>query len=127
VAFFRFGRAHKDRSGEGAEKTKFTDGTVPQKRADGTPATSFAHGGSSWTDQFLVFDNSYYKIMKDDSADPELLKMETDKVIFKDPAFKPFAEKFAESQDAFFAAYKKAHKKLSELGSKFEPEGGITL
>jgi len=122
-----FGRAYKDRSGAGAEKTKFTDGTtVPQKRADGTEA-KYTPGGSSWVDQWLVFDNSYYKIMKDASADPELLKLATDKVLFVDPAFKTFAEKFAESQDEFFKSYAAAHKKLSELGSKFDPPEGITL
>lgn len=121
-----FGRAYKDRSGAGAEKTKYTDGTTPQKRVDGAEAT-FKHGGSSWTEQFLVFDNSYFRTMKDESADPELLKLSTDKVLFKDPAFKPFAEKFAESQEEFFASYKTAHEKLSALGSKFDPEEGILL
>ena len=122
-----FGRAYKDRSGEGAEKTKFTDGsTTKQIRADGVEA-KFAPGGSSWVPQFLRFDNSYYQVVKDASSDPELLKLATDRVIFVDPAFKPFAEKFAESQDAFFKSYAASHKKLSELGSKFEPAGGVTL
>ena len=40
---------------------------------------------------------------------------------------KKFAEKFRDDQDAFFASYAKAHKKLSELGSKFEPVEGIIL
>ena len=30
-------------------------------------------------------------------------------------------------QDKFFEAYASAHAKLSELGSKFEPAGGITI
>lgn len=50
-----FGRAYKDRSGEGAEKTKFTDGSV-QIRADGSEA-KYTPGGSSWTERWLVFDN----------------------------------------------------------------------
>ena len=120
-----FGRAYKDRSGEGAEKTKFTDGKA-LKRADGVEVVP-APGGSSWVENFLVFDNSYYQVMADESADKELLKLSTDKVIFVDAAFKPFAEKFRDSQDAFFESYAKAHKKLSELGSKFEPAEGITL
>jgi L-ascorbate peroxidase len=32
----------------------------------------------------------------------------------------PDREQFRDSHDAFFAAYAKAHKKLSELGAKFE-------
>ena len=119
------GRAYKDRSGLGAEKTKFTDGSK-QMRADGKEA-KYKAGGSSWTDKWLIFDNSYFKIMPDESADPELLKLTSDKVCFTDPGFKPFAEKFGQSQDAFFESYAKAHKKLSELGAKFEPAEGITL
>ena len=112
-----FGRAYKNRSGEGAESTKFT--TAKQTRADGVEVQP-TPGGSSWTPNFLVFDNSYFKVMEDESADPELLKLSTDKVIFKDAGFKPFAEKFRDSQDEFFKSYAAAHKKLSELGSKFE-------
>jgi L-ascorbate peroxidase len=113
------GRAYKDRSGLGAEKTKFTDGSK-QLRADGTEA-KYNAGGSSWVENWLIFDNSYFKTMPDPSADPELLKLSTDKTIFDDDGFKPFAENFRDSQDAFFESYAKAQKKLSELGSKFEP------
>jgi len=120
-----FGRAYKDRSGLGAEKTKFTDGS-PQPRADGTDA-KYTPGGSSWTDKWLIFDNSYFKIMPDPNADPELLKLSTDKTLFGDDSFRPFAEKFRDSQDDFFTSYANAHKKLSEQGSKFDPPEGITL
>eukprot|EP00525_Craspedostauros_australis_P003453 CAMPEP_0198111100 /NCGR_PEP_ID=MMETSP1442-20131203/3080_1 /TAXON_ID= /ORGANISM="Craspedostauros australis, Strain CCMP3328" /LENGTH=207 /DNA_ID=CAMNT_0043767409 /DNA_START=1 /DNA_END=624 /DNA_ORIENTATION=+ len=119
------GRAYKDRSGLGAEKTKFTDGST-QKRADGKEA-SYTPGGSSWTKEFLIFDNSYFTTLDDDNADPELLKLTSDKVVFLDKDFKPFAEKFRDSQEEFFKSYAAAHKKLSELGSKFEPAEGITL
>ena len=120
-----FGRAYKDRSGAGKEKTKFTDGS-PQKRADGTEA-KYTPGGSSWTDRWLIFDNSYFKIMPDPNADPDLLKLQTDVTLFDDDGFRPFAEKFRDSQDEFFKSYAVAHKKLSELGSKFDPEDGITF
>jgi L-ascorbate peroxidase len=120
-----FGRAYADRSGLGKPKTKFTDGS-PQKTADGKDAP-YKPGGSSWTEQWLIFDNSYFTTLADDEADEELLKLTTDKEVFIDPTFKPFAEKFRDSQDAFFESYAKAHKKLSELGSKFEPEDGISL
>jgi L-ascorbate peroxidase len=120
-----FGRAYKNRSGLGAEKTKFTDGSK-QMRADGIEA-KYTPGGSSWTENFLIFDNSYYKVIPDESADPELLKLSTDKVVFTDDGFRPFAEKFRDSQDAFFESYAKAHKKLSELGSNFDPSEGISM
>jgi L-ascorbate peroxidase len=120
-----FGRAYKDRSGLGAEKTKFTDGSA-QPRADGSEA-KYTPGGSSWTDKWLIFDNSYFKIMPDPMADPELLKLSTDKTLFDDEAFRPFAEKFRDSQDEFFASYAKAHKALSEQGSKFDPAEGISM
>ncbi|KAI2509505.1 peroxidase [Fragilaria crotonensis] len=120
-----FGRAYKDRSGLGATETKFTNGSK-QIRADGTEA-KYTPGGSSWTEKWLIFDNSYFTTMPDPKADPELLKLSTDKTLFDDAGFAPFAEKFRESQDDFFQSYAKAHKKLSELGSKFDPPEGITL
>lgn len=127
-------------------------------------------------------------------ADAELLKLSTDKTLFDDEGFAPFATKFKDSQvcvclllgisilcrlraapdparchvtrmplqarvlhhvcvsrwvfspclasseraqalnrvcaalqDEFFKSYAAAHKKLSELGSKFEPEAGIKI
>jgi L-ascorbate peroxidase len=117
-----FGRAYKDRSGTGAEKTKFTDGSK-QVRADGKDA-KYKPGGSSWTERWLIFDNSYYHTIPDESSDPELLKLKTDCTLFDDADFRPFAEKCRDSQDEFFKMYAKAHKKLSEQGSKFEPAEG---
>ncbi len=42
------------------------------------------------------------------------------------PVCRPHAEKYAESQDAFFEDYVKAHLKLSEQGAEWTPEP-ITL
>jgi L-ascorbate peroxidase len=120
------GRAYANRSGLGKEKTKFTDGSMKQPRVDGTDAP-YTTGGQSWTEKFLIFDNSYYTTLDDPNADEALLKMSSDKIIFKDAAFRPFAEKFRDDQAAFFESYAKSHKALSELGSKFEPAEGITL
>ena len=121
------GRAYPDRSGATKKApTKFTDGSMIQKRGDGTDAP-YTPGGQSWTEQFLIFDNSYFTTLDDDDADEELLKLTSDKAVFKDEKFKPFAEKFRDSQEEFFKSYAAAHKKLSELGSKFEPSEGITL
>lgn len=114
-----FGRAYADRSGVGAEKTKFTDGSAT-KLADGSETTSYTPGGSPWVEDWLVFNNSYFTTINDASTDEELVKCTSDKVLWEDPGFAPFANKFAD-QAAFFEAYAKAHKALSELGSKFEP------
>jgi hypothetical protein len=39
---------------------------------------------------------------------------------------RPYADKYADDKDAFFAAYAQSHAKLSELGVKWEGEP-ITL
>merc|ERR1719464_64043 len=114
-----FGRAYADRSRLGAAKTKFTDG-APSKLSDGSSTDKYTTGGSPWVENWLVFDNSYFTTINDASTDDELLKLTSDKILFKDPEFRPYAEKFAESKDAFFESYAKSHKALSELGSKFE-------
>ncbi|CAM9403247.1 unnamed protein product, partial [Choristocarpus tenellus] len=49
------GRAFKDRSGEGAESTKFTSGDHVA-RGDGKAGYG-RKGGSSWTEKWLKFDN----------------------------------------------------------------------
>lgn len=54
------------------------------------------------------------------TCDPELLQLATDNALLTDPAFRPLVEKYAADQDAFFADYAAAHKRLSELGAVFE-------
>ncbi|GMH46087.1 hypothetical protein BSKO_14051 [Bryopsis sp. KO-2023] len=108
------GRAYKNRSGFGKDATKYT--------VDG-PGTK---GGSSWTPEWLKFDNSYFVEVKE-KKDAELLVLETDACLFEDEGFKPFAEKYAADQAAFFADYALAHLKLSELGSKWVEGGPVTL
>uniref|UniRef100_A0A7S2V2W5 Plant heme peroxidase family profile domain-containing protein n=1 Tax=Fibrocapsa japonica TaxID=94617 RepID=A0A7S2V2W5_9STRA len=119
------GRAWKDRSGFGAETTKYTDGSTVA-RGDGKEGIG-AKGGSAWTEKWLKFDNSYYQTVPDEGADPELLKLETDTSLFLDEGFLPTAQKYKSDQDAFFEDYAAAHAKLSELGSKFEPAEGVKL
>ena len=115
------GRAYKNRSGLGKDSTKFTDGSQKQCFANGENAP-YHPGGSSWTPNFFVFDNSYYKVLDDKDADKDLLKLSSDRSLFADEGFRPFAERFRDSQDAFFESYAKAHKQLSEQGSKFYPK-----
>ncbi|XP_052884486.1 probable L-ascorbate peroxidase 6, chloroplastic/mitochondrial isoform X2 [Gossypium arboreum] len=85
-----------------------------------------APGGQSWTVQWLKFDNSYFKDIKA-KRDEDLLVLPTDAVLFEDPSFKVYAEKYAEDQETFFKDYAEAHAKLSNLGAKFNPPEGIVL
>ncbi|GAB4862087.1 Probable L-ascorbate peroxidase 7, chloroplastic [Ancistrocladus abbreviatus] len=108
------GRSRPERSGWGKPETKYT------KDGPGAP------GGQSWTVQWLKFDNSYFKDVKE-KMDEDLLVLPTDAVLFEDPSFKVYAEKYAEDQEAFFKDYAEAHAKLSNLGAKFEPPEGFSL
>ena len=45
----------------------------------------------------------------------------------QDDKFRPHAEAYAESSEKFFADYAAAHKKLSELGVKWEEGGPVKL
>eukprot|EP00444_Apocalathium_aciculiferum_P036778 CAMPEP_0183484328 /NCGR_PEP_ID=MMETSP0370-20130417/178866_1 /TAXON_ID=268820 /ORGANISM="Peridinium aciculiferum, Strain PAER-2" /LENGTH=461 /DNA_ID=CAMNT_0025677619 /DNA_START=66 /DNA_END=1452 /DNA_ORIENTATION=- len=118
------GRLFEDRSGAVKEASGGTNGTKYTKRGAPELMNHLTTGGRSWTKNWNVFDNSYYTDM--DKNDPEVIYLPTDKVLMTDPSFRPITEKFAADQAAFFASYAKAHKKLSELGSKFEPADGIS-
>ncbi|KAL6650590.1 hypothetical protein ACP70R_009515 [Stipagrostis hirtigluma subsp. patula] len=102
------GRSRPERSGWGKPETKYT------KNGPGAP------GGQSWTVEWLKFDNSYFKEIKE-KKDQDLLVLPTDAALFEDPTFKVYAEKYAEDQDTFFKDYAEAHAKLSNLGAKFHP------
>ncbi|XP_019704327.1 probable L-ascorbate peroxidase 6, chloroplastic/mitochondrial [Elaeis guineensis] len=108
------GRSRRERSGWGKPETKYT------KDGPGAP------GGQSWTVQWLKFDNSYFKDIKE-RKDEDLLVLPTDAVLFEDPSFKVYAEKYAEDQHAFFKDYAEAHAKLSNLGAQFDPPEGISI
>ncbi|CAH9085983.1 unnamed protein product [Cuscuta epithymum] len=108
------GRSRPERSGWGKPETKYT------KDGPGAP------GGQSWTVQWLKFDNSYFKDIKA-RRDDDLLVLPTDAVLFEDPSFKEYAEKYAVDQDAFFKDYAEAHAKLSNLGARFDPPEGFSI
>ncbi|KAJ6735833.1 THYLAKOID LUMENAL 29 KDA PROTEIN CHLOROPLASTIC-RELATED [Salix viminalis] len=108
------GRSRPERSGWGKPETKYT------KNGPGAP------GGQSWTAEWLKFDNSYFKDIKE-RKDGDLLVLPTDAALFEDPSFKVYAEKYAEDKEAFFKDYAEAHAKLSNLGAKFDPPEGIVL
>eukprot|EP00803_Ostreobium_quekettii_P005110 evm.model.scf_2526.2 EVM.evm.TU.scf_2526.2 scf_2526:7640-12070(-) len=105
------GRAYPSRSGFGKDETKYTK--------DG-PGTK---GGSSWTPEWLKFDNSYFVEVKS-KRDEDLVVLPTDAALFEDEGFRQYAEKYAEDQNAFFADYAESHVKLSELGAKFSSDNG---
>ncbi|PON73199.1 Ascorbate peroxidase [Parasponia andersonii] len=108
------GRSRPERSGWGKPETKYT------KDGPGAP------GGQSWTVKWLKFDNSYFKDIKE-RKDEDLLVLPTDAILFDDPSFRVYAEKYAEDQEAFFKDYAEAHAKLSNLGAKFDPPEGIVI
>jgi len=116
------GRAYKERSGAVAEG--YLGGTAYTKKGAPNLEKSETAGGRSWTKNWLKFDNSYFVDMP--KRDPEVITFPTDGVLMSDAGFKPHFDLFAKDQGAFFAAYAQSHKKLSELGCKFEPAGGIT-
>ena len=90
------GRAYKDRSEQGQERTTVTDGSMTQKFANGATASFHHTGGLLWTEIFLIFDNSYYTEVAhavtegDTKSSEELLKLLSDKAIFKDDHFRPY-------------------------------------
>ncbi|CAH2054349.1 unnamed protein product [Thlaspi arvense] len=67
-----------------------------------------------WTQNPLIFDNSYFKEIL--SGEKGLLQLPTDKALLQDPLFRPLVERYAADEDAFFEDYTEAHLKLSELG-----------
>lgn len=108
------GRARPERSGWGRDSTPHT------VRGPGTP------GGQSWTPEWLKFDNSYFREIKE-RRDADLLVLPTDAALFEDEGFRPWAEKYAADQRAFFADYVAAHLRLSELGVKWVQEDMLML
>jgi L-ascorbate peroxidase len=124
------GRAFKERSGtttHGYGEKGATKFTCPAFRArhDGKEGVGMA-GGQSWTPKWLTFDNSYFTVTKN-SNDPDLIRLETDRILETDPAFSTHYKRYAASQDAFFKDYAAVHARLSELGSIFDPSSGIIL
>lgn len=124
------GRAFIERSGTcpfgytDEKATTYTKSTYAGARKDGKPGVGLA-GGGSWTTNWLTFDNTYFK--PNLKGDPHLLWFPTDDALRRDKDFAQYFDLYASDKDAFFKDYAAAHKKLSELGAKFEPWQGITL
>mmetsp|Transcript_21772 Transcript_21772/g.49554 ORF Transcript_21772/g.49554 Transcript_21772/m.49554 type:complete len:313 (+) Transcript_21772:65-1003(+) len=124
------GRAFKERSGTvengygDAGATKYTKSSSVA-RYDGGGGVGMS-GGKSWTRNWLTFDNSYFQSVMS-ATEEDLIRFPTDAVLAQDAAFREHCAKFAKSNPDFQDAYARAHKRLSELGSKFEPQEGFTL
>ncbi|KAL1511352.1 hypothetical protein AB1Y20_006155 [Prymnesium parvum] len=124
------GRAFAERSGVTAcaqaagEGTPYTAASA-RVRADGGEGVG-TPGGQSWCTRWLTFDNEYYKYLER-GPQPGLLWLPTDAALHEDEAFRPHFERYARDQAAFFEDYARAHARLSELGSKFDPPEGILL
>jgi L-ascorbate peroxidase len=116
------GRAFKDRSGTVEEG--YLGGTAYTIKGCTSLQKSETAGGRSWTKDWLKFNNSYFTDMG--NGDPETMTFPTDSVLMHDSGFKNHFEAFKD-QATFFEAYGQSHKKLSELGSKFEPASGFTI
>lgn len=126
------GRGFKDRSGVcpyaagDAGATSFTKQTSIAK-ANGEPGIGLP-GGSSWTEHWLTFDNSYFAdALKPGQRNPELLWLPTDEALKESPEFRTYFLRYANDQVKFFADYAAAHRKMSELGVKWERGGPIRL
>eukprot|EP00937_MAST-01D_sp_MAST-1D-sp2_P004169 g4169.t1 len=118
------GRAFKDRSG--TVENGYTSPT--RHTAKGAAHAGGMQGGRSWTQRWLVFDNSYFADRVAAAAEgSELIAFPTDQVLMTDPGFAPWFQLYARDSVAFFGDYAAAHKKLSELGANFAVPGGIRL
>ena len=89
------------------------------------------HPGISWTKNWLRFDNSYFKRICEygtgEDDDPNLLWLPTDSALQVSPEFKQFVSRYAADNALFLQEYSAAHKKMSEMGALFDPEGGVAL
>jgi cytochrome c peroxidase len=78
--------------------------------------------------------NDYFKLLVDehwhhrdwegnmqwqDNSTNSIMMLPTDMVLVQDEGFKPFVEKYAESQDVFFEDFSNVVMKLFELGVPF--------
>lgn len=61
------------------------------------------------------------------SGHSELLWLPTDDALCKAPEFKFYFEQYAADQKLFFVDYAMAHRKMSELGARFDPPEGIEI
>ena len=121
------GRAFKDRSGVCPYMSGDQGATAYTNKTYLSDKPNFMPGGCSWTQDWLTFDNSYYKTalsreigeVNGSNTYDSLLWLPTDEALKESPEFKTYFRKYAQDQDAFFRDYASAHKKMSELGARY--------
>jgi cytochrome c peroxidase len=92
-----------------------------------------------WTFSPVTFSNEYYKLLLSerwvekkwtgpkqyvDLKTGELMMLESDLALVKDPEMRKWVEVYAKDEARFFRDFSKAFKKLEELGVKEEKLGG---
>lgn len=109
----------------------------------GAHAVGRCHSTSSgfdgpWTRAPTTFSNEYYRELLENTwtvrkwkgpkqyTDPtgDLMMLETDMALIRDPTFKSYVEIYAKDQDRFYKDFKTAFLKLTELGMKFPESKG---
>lgn len=66
-------------------------------------------------------------VATEEGKDDVLLWLATDWALYNSSEFRPHFLRYASDQNAFFEDYSDAHKKMSELGAKFDPPEGVRL
>jgi cytochrome c peroxidase len=115
------------------EKMGFNDEEIVA--LSGAHAVGHCHADRSgfvgpWTTRPLTFSNEYFTLLTKPEGfwtpkpntkqfqDPTgaLMMLPTDLVLVQDPAFKPYVEKYAASEQVFFEDFAKVFQRLGELG-----------
>jgi L-ascorbate peroxidase len=84
----------------------------------------------SWTERWMCFDNSYFQRPRGQPQgidSKELLWLPTDRALHEDPELRVYFERYAVDQALFFRDYAAAHRRMSELGCRFQEPGPISV
>lgn len=105
-------------------------------RTNSSAASTTSSGSGSYSSSYKKYNSSSdlsgsvvnkKRVVGNTTTYDELLWLPTDDALLTNPELKKYFVQYAENQDLFFEDYTKAHAKMSELGSKFEPKAGIFL
>jgi L-ascorbate peroxidase len=77
---------------------------------------NYMPGGCSWTEQWLVFDNSYFTRTLTHADDPHLVWLPMDTALAGDPEFVSAFERYCKDQRAFFTVRFRAFLRYSRGG-----------
>jgi len=111
----------------------YKNSNIELKRTHSSAASTTSSGSGTYsnTKSMHSTDKSGSHIQKRNIAGntiyDELLWLPTDDALLTNPELKKYFIQYAENEELFFEDYSKAHLKMSELGSKFQPKEGIFL